>query len=152
MAEPDWQDADRLAADLAAFYGDGEGTPTTAQWQALLSAPVEGAICVVNFVALRGEARYEPGAAEPPCTGLDAFLRYGAASVPRIHAVGGSMTFAGRQDRVFIGTDEAWDAIVVARYPDRRSLLRLFFDPEYRAAFRHRRAAVERYRAVIVAI
>ena len=78
-------------------------------------------------------------------------MRYGAGSAPRIHAMGGTMTFAGRQERTFIGADEDWDVIVTATYPDRRAFVRLFLDPDYRAAFQHRRAAVERYRAVIAA-
>lgn len=147
--EPDWKNSEALAAELTAFYGDGEGTPSLGQWRDLLAADPGGAICVLNFVKLRSQALYPADAAEPEASGLQAFMRYGAGSMPRIHAMGGTMTFGGRHERTFIGDDEGWDVIVTASYPDRRSFLRLFLDPDYREAFRHRRAAVERYRAVI---
>ena len=76
-------------------------------------------------------------------------MRYGAKSAPRIVAAGGTMTFAGRFERTIIGADEDWDALIVANYPSRKSFLQLFHDPEYRDAFRHRRAAVARYRAIV---
>jgi uncharacterized protein (DUF1330 family) len=147
--EPDWNDSEALAAELTAFYGDGHGTPTHAQWRDLVAAEAGGAICVVNFVKLRPQALYPADAAEAEASGLQAFMRYGAASTPRIQAMGGTMTFGGRQERTFIGDDEDWDIIVTATYPDRRSFVRLFLDPDYRDAFRHRRAAVDRYRAAI---
>lgn len=149
MSEPDWSNGEAMAAELTAFYGDGRGTPTHAQWQALITAEAGGPIHVINFVKLRAQARYDTDAAEPETTGLQAFMRYGAGSAPRIQAVGGTMTFGGRQERTFIGDDEDWDIIVTATYPDRRSFVRLFLDADYRDAFRHRRAAVDRYRAVI---
>ncbi|MFZ5718704.1 MAG: DUF1330 domain-containing protein [Pseudomonadota bacterium] len=151
MTEPKWDDADALAAELAGFYGDGVGTPTRAQWREVIAADPGGPICVVNFVKLRDEARYPTGVDEAPASGVQAFMRYGAGSAPRIHAVGGTMTFAGRQERTFIGAEEDWDVVVTATYPDRRAFVRLFLDPAYREAFRHRRAAVDRYRAVIAA-
>ena len=40
------------------------------------------------------------------------------------------------------GTEDDSDLVVVGWYPDRGALLRLLRDPEYRAAFEHRRAAV----------
>ena len=149
MSEPDWSDGERLAAELTAVFDEGEGTPTHAQWRELIAAEPGGPICVVNFVKLRPQARYPAEAAEPEASGLQAFMRYGVGSAPRIQAVGGTMTFAGRQERTFIGADENWDIIVTATYPDRRSFVRLFLDADYRDAFRHRRAAVDRYRAVI---
>lgn len=151
MDQTDQRDGDDLAAELAAFYGEGGAAPTRVQWRDLIAAPDGGPICVVNFVKLRGEAAYPPGSGEAPATGAQAFMRYGAGSAPRIHAVGGAMTFAGRQERTFIGADEDWDVVVTVTYPDRKAFLRLFLDPEYRDAFQHRRAAVERYRAVVAA-
>ena len=151
MTEPEWDDAEALAAELADFYGDGEGTPTRAQWREVIAADDAGPICVFNFVKLRGAAQYPADSGEGPASGVQAFMRYGAGSAPRIHAVGGTMTFAGRQERTFIGADEDWDVIVTATYPHRRAFVRLFLDPAYREAFRHRRAAVDRYRAVIAA-
>jgi uncharacterized protein (DUF1330 family) len=149
MTEPNWNDLDGVATELTAFFGDGSGVPTQAQWRDLIAAEAGGAIQVINFIKLRTQAQYPEG--EAAATGLQAFMRYGAGSTPRIHAVGGTVTFGGRQERTFVGDAEDWDVIVTATYPDRRALVRLFLDPHYREAFPHRRAAVERYRAVIAA-
>jgi uncharacterized protein (DUF1330 family) len=149
MQNTELANAESIAAELAAFFREGEGTPTAQQWRALIEAPDSGAIGVVNFIKFRHEAIYEAGAAEKPCSGAEAFMRYGARSAPRIAAVGGTMTFAGRFERTIIGADEDWDAVIVANYPNRKSFLQLFQDSEYRDAFRHRRAAVARYRAIV---
>lgn len=149
MQNTELENADSIAAELAAFFREGEGTPTAQQWRGLIEAPDSGPIGVVNFIKFRREAIYEADAADKPCTGAEAFMRYGAKSAPRIAAAGGTMTFAGRFERTIIGADEDWDALIVANYPNRKSFLQLFHDPEYRDAFRHRRAAVARYRAVV---
>lgn len=149
MQDTEWANAKSIAAELAAFFLEGEGTPTAHQWRGLIEAPDSGPICVVNFIKFRREASYERNAADTPCTGAEAFMRYGAKSAPRIAAVGGTLTFAGRFERTVIGADEDWDAVILANYPDRKSFLRLFRDVEYRDAFRHRRAAVAQYRAIV---
>ncbi len=149
MQDIEWANADGIATELAAFFREGEGTPTAQQWREIIEAPDPGPICVVNFIKFRREATYEKDAADTPCTGAEAFMRYGAKSVPRIAAVGGTMTFGGRFERTIIGADEDWDALIAATYPNRKSFLRLFRDAEYRDAFRHRRAAVARYRAIV---
>ena len=149
MLDTEWANADSAATELAAFFLEGEATPTARQWREMIEAPDAGPICVANFIKFRREASYEKDAADTPCTGAEAFMRYGARSAPRIAAVGGTMTFAGRFERTIIGADEDWDALIVATYPNRKSFLQLFRDAEYRDAFRHRRAAVARYRAVV---
>lgn len=137
------------AAALAAFYGDGECAPTRAQWRDLLAAPDGGPICVVNFIKLRPAALYAAEAADAPCSGLEAFMRYAAVSTSRIGANGGNVVFGGRKERGFVGIDEDWDVIVIANYQSRAAFLGLFRDEAYREAYRHRRAAVARYQAVI---
>ena len=149
MPDIEWANADGSAAELAAFFHEGEGTPTAQQWRGLIEAPDTGPICVVNFIKFRREANYESNASDTPCTGAEAFMRYGAKSAPRIAAVGGTMIFAGRFERTIIGADEDWDAVILASYPNRKSFLQLFHDAEYRDAFRHRRAAVAHYRAIV---
>ena len=137
--------------ELTAFFGEGAGLSTAAQWRALLAGPAETPICVINQVKLRPAADYGPGSAEPSRTGLEAFMQYGAGSTPRIVANGGTVVFGGGMQPLLVGEDEAWDIGVVVNWPNRRALLALFQDPAYRAIFHHRRAAVERYRASVIA-
>lgn len=143
-------DEDRIVADLTGFYGDGGGVPTAGQWRELLAGPAGGPICVVNLVRLREQASAIEGV--PPRSGMEAFMAYGAGSIPRIHALGGNMVFFGRGTSAFIGdTDGGWDAVVVVTWPDRAAFLSLFMDQQYREAFQHRRAGVARYKAVVTA-
>lgn len=139
------------AAELADHFGEGSGMPTAAQWRAVLAEPASSPICILNLVKLRAEADYGPGSAEPARSGLEAFGLYAAGSVPRIMAAGGSVVFHGAVESVLVGDDAEWDTAVVVTWPNRAALLSLFQDPAYRAAFPHRRAAVDRYRATVVA-
>ena len=136
--------------ELTAFFGEGAGMPTAAQWRDLLAGPAEAPICVINLVKLRPAADYGPGSAEPPRTGLEAFMHYGAGSMPRIAAAGGAMVFSGATQGPLVGDDEAWDLGVVVTWPNRGAMVALFQDPAYRAAFPHRRAAAARYRATVI--
>ena len=81
MTEPNWNEPEALAAELAAFYGDGEGTPTRAQWREVIAAEAGGPICVVNFVKLRREARYPADADHGPATGPQALSSACAATM-----------------------------------------------------------------------
>ena len=136
--------------ELTAFFGEGAGMPTAAQWRALQAGPAEAPICVINLVKLRPTADYGPGSAEPSRSGLEAFMQYGAGSTPRIVANGGAVVFGGGIQPPLVGDDEAWDLGVVVNWPNRRAMIAQFQDPAYRAIFFHRRAAVERYRASVI--
>ena len=67
----------------------------------------------------------------------------------RLAAVGGRFVMQGFHLGSLWGQDDPWDLVVVADYPSPDSLLELLADHEYRAAFVHRRAAVERQRVAI---
>lgn len=148
MDNEDRDGTSALVEDLVDTFGDGNAVPTAEQWRSLLEAPDEGPVCVLNLLKLRERA---DGEGEPR-SGLEAILAYGAGSVPRIHAAGGTVLFFGRAEAQIIGGgDEDWDLVVVASYPSRRAFVSLFLDPEYRKVFPHRRAAVARYKAILAA-
>lgn len=46
---------------LIAAYGEGEGLPSRAQWQALAGLPEEAPVTLLNFFKFRAEARYGTG-------------------------------------------------------------------------------------------
>ncbi len=108
---------------------------------------------LINFFKLRAEADYssDPPAPEQPGSGLDALLRYAAVSAPTLEAVGGSFLLNAGYAGTLIGDDEDWDLVAVGTYPNRRALLALFENDAYRAAFRHRVAAVDKQKVLVAA-
>ena len=134
---------------LAQRYGlalDGDGAA------AALATAGDGPITLVNFFRLRATARYEGG--EGPAdagTGVDAMLRYAAVSGRCLESVGGRFLVQGLASGVLWGDDDRWDLVVVAEYPDRDAFFALLADPDYEAAFAHRRAAVDRQRVTVAA-
>ncbi len=145
----DQKEADIQA--LTAHFGSGVGMPTEQQWRLLTTGKPDKAICILNLVKLRAKANYGPGSTEPARSGLEAFLLYGASSTPRTVAGGGEVLFAGPARGVLVGEDTDWDLGIIVRWPNERAMLSLFQDADYRVAFPHRRAAVERYRATVLA-
>ena len=134
------------ADELAAWYGEGTG-PTAQQWRRVLSGPEGAPITLINFFKLHEIAIAADGAT----SGMAAMMRYSAVSGPTLEKVGGRFLMMGAFDSTFMGQDEDWDLVVVASYPDRSALLALCDDAEYRQAWAHRVAAVERQRVVIAA-
>ncbi len=67
----------------------------------------------------------------------------------RLAAVGGEFVVQALPSGTLWGDDEDWDLVVVANYPDASALAALLDDPEYRAAYAHRRAAVARERVTV---
>jgi uncharacterized protein (DUF1330 family) len=136
-----------LIQELVAAFGDGGIAPTAGQWQRLVGDDDPGRFVVVNRLKLRAEAAYPPGDPDQGKSSLEALMAYGAGSTPRIEALGGRVLFRGPHAGTVVGDDGEWDVAIVVEWPSRRAFVDLFRDAAYRAAYRHRRAAVERYAA-----
>jgi uncharacterized protein (DUF1330 family) len=132
--------------ELARFYGFGRDG--TGALPAVLDPPPAGPVVLVNLFALRPEADYGEATGDEPCSGVEAMLRYAAVSGDRLAAVGGRFLHQGLWQGTLWGEDGPWDLVVVAEYPTGQAILDLLADPAYRAAYRHRRAAVARQRVV----
>ena len=131
--------------ELAADYGlaaDGDGVVGA------LERLGDGPMTVVNQFVLRDEAEYTD---RETCSGVEAMLRYSAASRARFESVGGRFVAQALPTGVAWGdtSDGDWDLVVVAAYPNVDAFWALLADPEYRAAFVHRRAAVARQRVTV---
>lgn len=133
---------------LIAAYGEGEGRPSRAQWQALAALPEEAPVTLLNFFKFRAEARYGTGRGEAPCTGAEAFSRYAAVSAPALERAGGHFKFLAPFGGSFIGANEDWDFIAAGSYPDRNAVFALFEDEDYRRCYSHRLAACERQKVL----
>lgn len=125
--------------ELIGFYEAGPADEARPRWRTLFDPNVAGPITLVNRFKLRDRAKYDDGR---PATGVDALMAYAATSVPALAKVGGRFLVSSPVVAPLFGTPEDTDLVVVGWYPHRRALLDLLRDPEYRAAFAHRRAAV----------
>jgi len=135
---------------LTAGYGDGAdgSAPTRAQWRALLQRPQDAPITLINFFKMRAAAVYSEGASDPATSGEQAFQRYAEVSVPTVEKVGGRFLLLAPFEFAFMGPEEDWDLVAIGSYPNAAALLALLEDAGYRAAYRHRSAALERQRVL----
>lgn len=129
---------DTELADLVRHYEPDDSTAPE-RWRALFGAGADGPLALVNRFTLREHAAYPDGHA---AAGIEAFLTYAATSVPALERVGGRFLVSNPVVTSLFGEPDGSHLVVVGWYPDRRALLTMLRDPEYRAAFAHRRAAV----------
>jgi uncharacterized protein (DUF1330 family) len=100
-------------------------------------------VVMVNLLRYRERAHYPDGFAAEPCSGREAYGRYGAVAVQRIASVGGRLLYMGSVQATVIGPDaERWDDVVLVEYPSRRKFIEMVSQPEYQAAAPHRTAAL----------
>lgn len=116
--------------------------PEPAQAAAFFGASDDGPICMVNLLKFRDKAAYADGS-EPELSGRDAYLRYGAAVLACLAAVGGKARFSGMVSDVLLGeVEELWDMVAIAEYPSRMAMLQMVQSPEYQAITHHRDAGL----------
>ncbi|NNL65742.1 MAG: DUF1330 domain-containing protein, partial [Myxococcales bacterium] len=70
--------------------------PTRAQLEALLALPDEGPIVMINLLRYREQASYAADAGVEPCTGREAYARYGAEALQHLGSVGGRPIWMGQ--------------------------------------------------------
>ena len=105
--------------------------------------PADRPVVMLNLLRFRDQAQYQPGDNAQPCTGFEAFVRYGAGVDPLIGAAGGEQVWQGRQAAMVIGPrDKDWHLAVLVRYPSAQAFVAMVASDEYRAAARHRTAAL----------
>src|SRR5438477_2728540 len=72
--------------------------------------------------------------------GRERYLEYAAIVKPILLRIGAQILYAGESGPPLIG--DAWQGIVVTRYPRRSAYLAMLADPEYQAIAPLRRAAL----------
>ena len=115
-------------------------------------ASVDGVepLVMINLFRFRKEAAYEPGANHAPCSGREAFSRYGAAVSPLLAAVGGRSIWSGSVLSSLIApVDEVWDFATLMEYPSAAALINMSDMTEYKAAAAHRTAALYDSRLIV---
>lgn len=123
--------------------------PTREQIAALAArAGGDGPIHMLNMLRFREHAAYEDGRA---VSGAQAYRDYTVAAAPPFMRVGGKQFWMGRPELTVIGpTDDSWDIMFIAEYPNVAAFLAMVADPEYQEAVKHRTAAVEDSRLILL--
>ena len=125
--------------------------PERAQFDAFKALDRDAPLNMLNLVAFNDLANY-PGdhdLARDGLTGAQAYALYGRHSAPVLTRVGGSIAWRGRFEMTLIGpSDEIWDAMFIAAYPDAHAFLAMISDPDYQRAVVHRQAAVRTSRLI----
>jgi uncharacterized protein (DUF1330 family) len=109
-----------------------------------LSQPVG----LLNLLKFRAEALYAPDSGETPCSGAEAYRRYGEAVTPILEGMGATVCLSGLRE--LIGAADEWDMAFVVRYPSGHVYRSLRGIPAYQAIVHHRAAAVADSRLMIM--
>ena len=111
--------------------------------------PDDTAVVMLNLLKFRERAEYPAELQQEPCSGAEAFMRYGAAVMPMIKNSGGEQLWQGRQAAMLIGPqDKQWHLAVLVKYPSAKAFLDMVSSPAYQEIFVHRKAALEDSRLI----
>ncbi len=124
--------------------------PRPEQMEALLASANDGQpIVMINLLRYRDEAVYEAGAGHDPCTGREAYARYGNGALPLIGKHGGRPIWAGGVLSAAIAPEgEAWDDAVLVEYPSLQDFIDMTTSEAYLEVAVHRTAALDDSRLV----
>ncbi len=105
--------------------------PNADQFAALVNAPDEGPVVMVNLLKFKAAAAYE---------------RYGSAATAMVEERGGRLLWLGRVEQVLIGDvdTDGWDAVALVEYPSRQAFVDMVSTREYQAAHAHREEGLDR--------
>ena len=117
-------------------------TPTPEQIKELSEDGHDRPIYMVNLLKFKEKAEYEDGR-ETEMSGQEAFALYTAETIAHLAKVGGKPVIGGRVTGLRLGhVEELWDSVVIAMYPNRKAMLAMIMDPEYRKSAEHRAAGL----------
>lgn len=92
--------------------------PSRESFRRFMTADLTGPIVMLNLLRFADRAGYE------------AYLR---ATAPFLARVGGEVVYAGLAgDPLVAEPGQAWDAVLLVRYPDREAFAAMVADPGYR--------------------
>lgn len=105
--------------------------------------PAGQPIMMLNLLRYNATASYPAGSEHSACTGREAYKRYSRTAIAKVQGVGGRVEIlAPVQVALIAPTGEAWDEMLLVRYPSPEAFLSMINDPEYQAATVHRTAAL----------
>lgn len=130
----------------------GTVEPSREQVKALSEGDMDAPLVMLNLLRFRERAAYPEGFDAEPCSGEEAYGRYGEGALTAIARVGGRVIWSAEAREVVIGPEsEAWDQALLVRYPSRAKFIEMQMDPDYQAILPHRTAALEDSRLILCA-
>jgi uncharacterized protein (DUF1330 family) len=129
--------------------------PNRDSFRAWMAGDLTAPVVMLNLLRFRDQADYS-GAPElalaGPATGAQAYRAYMAAAGPLIQSCGAEVVFSGEAGPTLIGpADEAWDLVLLVRYPSGADFLAFTSSEAYLAVKGHRTAALADSRLVPMA-
>ena len=113
------------------------------QINGFLENPDIGPISMVNLLKYKDKAEYKDGR-DTNLSGEEAYALYAIEVINYVEKYGGEFIFAGKVSRLMLGeVEEMWDAVAIAKYPNRKAMLDMTMDPEYQKIHVHRDAGLE---------
>lgn len=110
----------------------------------------QGPVLMLNLLRYREQANYEADSGETPCSGREAYERYGAHVLALIDRVGGKPCLSASALVTVIAPDsEQWDDMIIVRYPSVAAFKSMIFSEDYLAISFHRDAGLADSRLVI---
>ncbi len=110
-------------------------------WSELLDGvDLEQPVGMLNQLRFNAQAQYAADSGEEPCSGAEAYARYGAATMPILQRIGAQLLLSGTAE--LIGPPDEWDMTFVVRYQRWAGLIDMLRSEEYQAGMHHRAAAV----------
>ena len=117
--------------------------PNDQQMAGFLEEGKDQPIYMVNLLKFKDKAEY-PDKRETDLTGEEAYAIYGQEVRKHLEKVGGQPIFSGKVSRLMLGeVEDLWDVVAIATYPNRKAMLDMLSDPEYKKSAQHRVAGLE---------
>ena len=111
--------------------------------------PAETPVVMLNLLRFSEQASYPADDAAEPCSGAEAYARYGEAIAPLLAARKAELIWQGKQAAMLIGPqDKDWHLAAMVRYPSAAAFLDMVSSQDYQAIAGHRNAALEDSRLI----
>jgi uncharacterized protein (DUF1330 family) len=113
----------------------------------LAGLPRQTPIVMINLLKFKPVAQYKDGVAD--YSGRHAYKLYSALALAKLAEIGAEVLFLGEAKGSLIAPpDEDWDEVLLVRYPSVEAFVGMLGAADYRAAVRHRTAAIEDSRLI----
>ncbi|CAM8655249.1 Domain of unknown function DUF1330 [Comamonadaceae bacterium] len=100
-------------------------------------------VTMLNLLRFKAQAEYAADRQETPCSGREAYSRYAAHALKSVQAAGGIVVWQGRACHALVApTSEAWDDVLLVKYPNAAAFMNMVRSPAYQAFVHHRSAAL----------
>lgn len=129
----------------------GSITPTEEQYNNLMSMDdAEGPVMMINMLRFHDQADYSDHPEQTPCTGKEAYDRYGEAVFPILADLGAKPVWMSDVANTFIAPEgEDWDQFIIVQWDTIGAFKSLMANEEYHKIAFHRDAATSDTRLII---